>query len=428
MENKVSLSNLSLSNLSLSNMSLGKMLTLGAWVLVTVIGIFSSGDIFEELDSKEVMVVQYPNGTLIAFKEPGWHLQLLGSVQHYQRRTQFSFSSATDQGSTKDESIKIRFNDGGHAWISGVVSWEMPVKEDDIIRIHKSFGSPLAIEQQLVRTAIESATFTTGPLMSSTQSAAEKRNDLQQFLQDQAKNGPYKTRSVSIKIIDPLSGVEKTVDAAEIVKDDKGAYIRENQSNVAEFAINMLPMTISNIKYEDAIEKQISARQAAIQSVQQAQADALKAEQIAITVEKQGEATAASAKWAQETIKAQKVTEAQQQLEVATLNAKRDLDVAVLAAKQAEQYKLKQVLEGQGDAEKQRLVMAANGALDQKLQAWVEVNKSYATAISEYKGNWVPSYISGGSPGVANGANSLVEMLTVKTAKDLALDLTIEKK
>ncbi len=324
---------------------------------LTLIAIISLGKIFEELDSKEVMVIQYPSGTLTAFTDPGWHTQLFGSVQHYPRRSQFSFSSATDQGTGKDESIKIRFNDGGHAWLSGVVSWEMPLKSEDLIRIHRSFGSAAAIEQQLVRTAIESATFTTGPLMSSTQSAAEKRNDLQQFLQDQAKNGPYKTRSVSVKVLDPLSGVEKTVDAAEIVKDDKGVVVRENQSNVVEFAVNLLPMTISNVKYESAIELQISARQAAIQSVQQAQANALKAEQDAITVTKQGEATAATAKWAQETIKAKEVTKAQQEKEVAELAAQRELQVATLAAQQAVQYKAQQIAIGQGNSEKMRLEM-----------------------------------------------------------------------
>jgi hypothetical protein len=414
----------------MEQMSIKKARSIGLAVFILIIGLFSMRALVETLDSREAMVIQYPNGKLVAITEPGWYGQWFGTVQHYPLRSQFSFSSAKDQGSDKDESIAIRFNDGGHASVSGVISWEMPIGNDHLIKIHRKFGNPLAIEQQLVRTAIESATFTTGPLMSSTESAAEKRNDLQQYLQDQAKNGPYKTHSVSIKVLDPLSGVEKTVNAAEIVVDASGKPIRENASNVLEFGINLLPMTISGIKYEDAIEKQIAARQSAIQSVQQAQANALKAEQDAITVAKQGEAKAAEAKWVQETIKAQKVTEAQQQLEVATLNAKRDLDVATLAAKQAEQYKAQQVSIGQGNATKMQLEMQANGALDQKLQAWIEVNKSYATAISEYKGNWVPTYISGGSSntGVASGANSLVELLTAKTAKDLALDLKIESK
>lgn len=386
-----------------------------------------AGELVETLDSSEEMVIQYPTGTLVPVTEPGWSWQWFGSVQKYPLQRQFSFSADHGQGEAKDESILIRFNDGGHANISGVVRWEMPTDPENLIRLHRKFRSAQAIEQQLVRPAIESAIFTTGPLMSSTESAAEKRNDLQQYLQDQSKHGSYKTHVVSLKVIDPLSGQEKTVNAAEIVLDAKGLPVRENSSNIAEFGINLLPMTIDTVKYEESIEKQITDRQKAIQAVQQSTANALKAEQDAITTAKQGEAEATATKWKQEAIKAQQVTLAQQELEVATLNAKRDLDVATLAAKQAAEYKQQQILIGQGDAEKQRLVMAANGALDAKLAAYVEVQKAYASALAEYKGNWVPLNVFGasGTAGAASGATQLIEMLSVKTAKDLAMDMSI---
>ena len=260
-----------------------KMLSLIGIGIGTLVLLVSLGSIVETLDSTEYMIIQYPNGTLVAATEPGWYGQWFGKVQKYPMRKQFSFSSFSDQGSTKDESIPIRFNDGGHANVSGVVSWEMPSDKEHLIKIHRKFGNSVAIEQQLIRTAIESATFTTGPLMSSTESAAEKRNDLQQYLQDQAKNGPYKTHIVTIKVTDPLSGQEKTVNAAEIVLDDTGKPVRENASNVFEFGVNLLPITINRVKYDDAIEEQITKRQQSIQSVQQAQANALKAEQDAIT-------------------------------------------------------------------------------------------------------------------------------------------------
>lgn len=395
-----------------------KNFTLIALCATFVLFLLALGNIVEQVDSSEVVVIQYPNGTLKTVTEAGPTFQWFGTATHYPLRSQFSFSAKDDQGHDKDESILIRFNDGGHASVSGVVSWEMPTDIEKLIKVHRKFGSPKAIEQQLVRTSIESAAFSTGPLMSSTESAAEKRNDLQQFIQDQAKNGPYRTHTVSVKVIDPLSGQEKTVNAAEILLEN-GKPVRENSSNVAEFGINLLPITLNHIAYEATIEQQIKKRQEAIQSVQQSQANAQKAEQDAITAEKNGQAKAAEAKWAQETIKAQKVTEAQQQLEVMTL-----------AAKEAELYKNKQILIGQGDAERKRLEMQANGALDQKLAAYVEIQKAYAQAISDYKGNWVPQVVTGGNgQSVAgSGANQLIDLLGVKAAKDLAIDLSIEKK
>lgn len=320
-----------------------------------------------------------------------------------------------DQGEARGESLKLRFNDGGHANVSGVVSWEMPVDHDHLIMIHRKFGNIKSVEQQIIRPTLESAAYTSGPLMSSTESAAEKRNLLLQYMQDQAKNGTYQTRTVSLKVPDPLTGVEKTVNAAEIVMGG-GIPVREQESATKVFGINLLPMTINQIKYDDAIESQITQRQVSIQGVQIAQANALKAEQDAITAEKLGQAEAAKAKWTQEAIKAQKITEAQQFLEVATLEAK-----------QAEQYKNKQILEGQGNAEKKRLEMQANGALDQKLEAYVSIQKAYAEAIGTYKGAWVPQIVTGGAGGMAgSGAQQMIDLLSVKAAKDLGINMSIE--
>jgi hypothetical protein len=390
--------------------------TIGITAALIIGGPWLISNSVEMLDSTEIMVIQYPNGTLLAAVEPGWYGQWFGSVTKYPLRSQFSFSSAIDQGAARDESLKLRFNDGGHANVSGVVSWEMPVDHDHLIMIHRKFGNIKSVEQQIIRPTLESAAYTSGPLMSSTESAAEKRNLLLQYMQDQAKNGTYQTRTVSLKVPDPLTGVEKTVNAAEIVMVG-GIPVREQESSTKVFSINLLPMTINQIKYDDAIESQITQRQVSIQGVQIAQANALKAEQDAITAEKLGQAEAAKAKWAQEAIKAQKITEAQQFLEVATLEAK-----------QAEQYKNKQILEGQGNAEKKRLEMQANGALDQKLEAYVSIQKAYAEAIGSYKGAWVPQIVTGGAAGglAGSGAQQMIDLLSIKAAKDLGINMSIE--
>ena len=365
------------------------------------------------LESTEVLVVQYPWGELKTHVEPGIYPRFFGTVRKYPLSSQFSFSAQADQGAPADESLRLRFNDGGHATVSGVIRWEMPTDNEHVVALHRKFGSARAIEQQLIRPTMESAAYTTGPLMSSTESSAEKRNLLLQYMQDQAKSGTYQTRTVAVKIPDPITGTEKTVNAAEIVMEG-GKPVREQDSAITRFGINLLPISINQVQYDKEIERQIQNRQKAIQDVQIAQANALKAEQEAITAAKQGEALAAKAKWEQEVIKAQKVTEAQQKLEVAQLEAQA-----------AEQYKRRQILEGEGEAQKKQLIMSADGALDKKLEAYVAIQKAYASAIEHYQGNWVPSYVSGGGVQAGAGAQQMIELLSVKAAKDLGLDLGV---
>jgi hypothetical protein len=146
--------------------------------------------------------------------------------------------------------------------------------------------------------------------------------------------------------------------------------------------------------------------------VQTAVAEAKKAEQAAITAEKNGQAEAAKAKWEQEVIKAKEVTAAQQRLQVAQLDAQA-----------AEQQKRRDILEGEGEATKRQLIMNADGALDKKLAAYVEVQKSYAGAIASYQGNWVPTVVTGSGQGANNGALTLLDMIGAKAAMDLGVDL-----
>jgi len=102
--------------------------------------------------------------------------------------------------------------------------------------------------------------------------------------------------------------------------------------------------------------------------------------------------------------------------------------VAQLDTQAAEQFKRAETLRGEGEAAPRRLVMDAAGALEKKLQVYIEVSKLYASAIKDYKGNWVPSVVMGGGHGTqtaGSGAQELLDLLTVKTARELGLDMSI---
>jgi regulator of protease activity HflC (stomatin/prohibitin superfamily) len=358
---------------------------------------------------------------LNVYTEPGPHWQGFGKVTYYPRQAQYSFCS-TSNGKTEalcdnanSTAKRLRFNDGGHANLNGFVMWEMPTDAKSIIEIHKRFGSADAVQNRAVAKMIDGAVYLAGPLMSSTESSGARRAELVQYINDQAENGVYVTHSENITAKDPITGQEKTDSVTKIAMGANGLPLRQQGSVLNELGIKLQPMSISELKYDAVVEKQIADRQKAITQVQNARANALRAEQDAITAAKQGEADAAKAKWEQEVIKAKEVTLAQQKLEVSQLETKA-----------AEQYKQKQILEGQGDAEKKRLIMSADGALDPKLKAYIEVNAKYAEAIANYKGNWVPGVVMGGNAGgKSNGAQDMIDLLSVKTAKELGLDMSV---
>ncbi len=384
--------------------------------ILLVFTLFMAPKIWEDVDAGEVVVIQDPfDGELHVYKEPGFVLQMLGKATHYRKSNQFWFSAAKAEGEP-NLSIPVKWNDGGHATISGSVRYDLSMDDKQIIKIHSIFGSQDALESQLIKTNIEKAVYMTGPLMTSKESYAEKRNDLIYYIEDQASRGVYKTKQREAKEIDQLTNEEKTITRVEVQLGSNNTPLRQEVSPITTYGIKLYNISINGITYDQNVEKQIQTQQQAIMNVQTAIANAKRAEQDAITIAKQGEANAAEAKWEQEVIKAKIVTEAQA--------AK---DVAVLAVQTAELNKRKAILEGEGEAAKKRLVMQADGALDQKLQAYITVQGYWAKAFSEYTGNITPLMMNGAGAGAANGWNSQMDFMNLKALKDLQLDMSNKK-
>ena len=202
------------------------------------------------------------------------------------------------------------------------------------------------------------------------------------------------------------------VTKVEVVEKNPGQPIRQEESPIKEYGVRLYNISINGITYDQMVEKQIQSQQQALMSVQLAIANAKRAEQDAITIAKQGEADAAKAKWEQEVIKAKQVTEAESRKRVA------ELDVET-----ARSNKEKAILEGQGEAEKKRLVMSANGALEQKLEAWLKSQEFWASAFSKYQGNVVPQYMTGANGNAGNAATDFMSIITMNSARELNLDM-----
>ena len=397
--------------------TLKKILMIGVGALLFLVALIIVPQLVTNVDAKNIVVIQRLGGTLDVISEQGWTWQGMGKITTYPRRDQFSFSSTMDQGKPVDESIQTRFNDGGHANISGTINWAMPLATDKIIRLHKDFGGVNAIEQQLMRTAVQKVIYNVGPTMSSTESSAEKRPDIPKYIDDQLVNGTYLTKTVQKTEKDPITGQDKVVNLVTIAMDEKGQPARESKSQLTEYGLVLQSVAINEIKYDDAVETQIKERQKATTSVQIGKANAARAEQDAITTEQQGKANAAKAKWEQEVENAKTIA-----------NAQAKVTIADASVKEAESYKKAEILRGEGEATHKKLVMEADGQLDKKLEAIVKINTLYADAIkSAQPGAWSPSIVMVGG-GQANGgqnASNLVELMTAKTAKELGVDLTV---
>lgn len=373
-------------------------------VILFIIAFVVTSNMVVNVNADEIVCVQDPiDGDLHFYTSPGMYNQNFGKVTVFKKRSKYEFENS------------VRFNDGGHGTMKGSVQYELPLASTDLRKIVEKFSTQEGLETSLIKTVVDKSIYMTGPLMSSKESYAEKRNYLISYVEDQIANGVYKTVSKEVNTTDPMTGAAKTVTVVSVVNGTGGLPERQEESSMGEFKIRTFNFSINALPYDSAVEGQIKNQQQLAMDVQTSIADAKKAEQRAITVAKNGEADAAEAKWKQEVIKAKAVTEAQQMLEVAKLEKLT-----------AEQNKMANILDGQGEAEKRRLIMSADGALEMKLDAWVKSQTAWAAAFGNYTGNVVPQWVSGGgNGGSTNATTDFMNLMNMRNATDLGLSLKI---
>jgi nitroreductase len=370
-----------------------KALILIIGLAVGIFAIAGVSGLYEKVNSGEIVVKQSVlGGDLILWTDSGPHWQGWGDCTHYPRSQQLWFSSDKKQGNEEDESISTRFNDGGHGKISGSVRFTLPLDYDHMVAVHRQFKSMDAIEKELIRTLIQNAVYASGSLVSSTESYAEKRSELMEFIIDQATNGRLRYHSNCVKQPDPITKIEKTVCSTTIDKDDKapGHLARLEESAIAKYGITLTNWSFNEIQYDDDVKGQIKAQQAAVAAVQTAIAQAKQAEQNAITVEQQGKAEAAKAKWLQEVEAAKAVTKAEQEK--------------------------KEILLGEGEAKRRELVMKADNALDKRTERDIKIAQIWADAYAKQRPT--PDIVFGSN---ASSGSDLGQMMMLAAAKQAGI-------
>ena len=365
-------------------------------IVALIVCIKYSGDMYEEVNADEIVVIQHPiSGKLDVYTSAGTYFQYLGKPTHYKKRKTVFFSSRKTEGDTTDTSIKVRFNDGGHAQINISASIGLPLDEESVIKFHTQWGSQESIERDLVSTVLQKSVYMTGTLMSSKESSAEKRNDLIFYVDDQSTNGVYKTIQKEVETTDPFTKEKKVATIVEIQRDKNGKALTQEISPIKEYHLKLSNFSINSIDYSKDVEQQIKDQQALTMKIQTAMTNSKLAEQNAITTEQTGKAEATKAKWAQEVLKATAVTQAQQQKEVAELDAKTALARAMVTRTDAD-------AQAYANA---KLVSAGLSPVD---RAEYEMKTKIGVAEAIAKINLPSTYMAGNSGG---GNNSMLEAI-----------------
>ncbi len=378
-------------------------------------------------------VVQYPTGTLYVKFSPGIYPQWFGTAEIYNDVITFDFDKTeADVDSSIDQvGISVRYQDGGTGTVYGKARFSLPSDEETMLHMHKAFRSNRGVSQNLIKSITEEGMNLTAGLMSSEEAYAEKRSIYTQWSSQQISKGKFQTRLEKITTMDEGTGKKVTKNVPVISYGDNGLPIHLD-SDLADYGIVVNGFQITDWDFEVKTLQQIATKREATMAIITAIANAERAKQDAITSEEQGKANVMTAKYEKEVVKEQAIVDAEREKEVAVISAEKSVEVARQQKLEAEQkklaaaeYKQEQILRGEGDGAYKRIVMEADGALAQKLETYERVMARFASAVEKQK--WVPEIQMGdGESGGAN-AMTLIEMMGVKAAKDLSLDVRINQ-
>lgn len=373
--------------------------------------------------TERTVVTQASGDQFVRFKPGVFYAGFFAKEQSWPNQISVSHTDAKFDGdlSLNDNTCEIgiikdvRFNDATTASVSGITQYILPLDEKQMLNIHNAHKTPTAFVQRRLAPYTVECLKSSGQLMSSEMHYSGGRAQMTQDYMDQLKNGSYLLNIQETNIFDSVENARKRVYSVKIQTDKSGNKLRKF-SSIKEYSVLVGDAQITDVDYEQKVDEMLAKKIAASTAASISKQELMTAQQKQLTAEAQGKQKLVEIEYQQKQQQTIEVVQAQTLVEL----AKQDLlkqDIA-LQASQKEAAKIKTLADANA-YEKQRLIQA-DGALKQKLDAWLEERKYAWDAFSKFQGNMVPLYQSGGQGGTAT---NWMEIMGMKAAKDLNLDM-----
>ncbi len=419
-------------------------------------------------------------GKVSIISEPGLFCQCFGTITKYHEAGTVKFAQADQikgpdgvlierpsKNKEKDPSIsseiEVRFNDGGLGWISVMTLFDLPTDQDQLGLVHKKFRNYKNLIETGIKPTIEESVVLTAALMNSGESYTTKRAIFSEWAKGQLTKGTYITEELSRTEQAPATDVVEN--NVVRVKTEGGVQLR-NESPLERYGIKFKQFQVTSIRYEAETENLIKIKREALQQTIVAKIAAERAKQERLAAEEFGKKKVTIAEYDAMVKKKKSEVAAEEEKSVAIINAERKLavakvmkqkdlgtankkveleklakakavvaaeknvKVAKLNAQAAKHNKQAHILDGQGLGEQRRLIYKADGALQQKLDAYVKVMSVLSKELGKQK--WVPDIVMGesgkGAKSQGNAAAGFMNLWMMKTAKDLGVEMMGSKK
>lgn len=322
-------------------------------------------------------------------------------------------------GSIEIKKINIRFGvDGTSADVSGITQYLLPMDESDMIALHNAHKTPQSLVTKRLSPYTKECLQSAAQMMSSEMHYSGGRAQMAQEFIDQLKGGVYLLNTVKKIEYDSLTRENNRVYLTE-KQLSKDGQIKRKTSSIKEYGVTVADAAITDVDYEAKVDQMLAKKIDAATKASVSKQELMTAQQQALTAKAQGERALVEIEYKQKQSQTSQVVAAETKVKLAEQDKRQQKIQAEAAELEARKIK---ILADADAYEKQRAIQA-NGALEQKLDAYVKVQLAWAKAFGEYSGNITPLMMGGGS-GPVNGWNTQMDFMNLKALKDLQLNIS----
>jgi regulator of protease activity HflC (stomatin/prohibitin superfamily) len=390
--------------------SIKSMFIIVACIIGGIFAIWATFNIIGFNKAGESIVVQYPNGKMKAILKAGPYQKWWGDSKIYRNYATVGFGVKHKDNSAisvEFPAVTVPFADNTIGQVPCILRISLPTNEVGMLKIRNEYagGYDHFVANGIVPVASNAIKLSAN--LRTSQEAITTLAVFQRDVEDQLMLGIYETKTVE-KWVHKSTGDSERVKMTEIVIDPKTNLPMRRSTVLEELGCTVTQCQIDVPQFDESVQNMLKQRRDQSIQTEISKQAAIRADQDKITAERQGQAAVMKVKYEKEMEKQAAVTDAEKEKAVAELN------------KQAAEFtKKKLILEGEGEAEKRKLIMNADGALQIKVDALIEINNIWATAYKSCPNRPTPDIIMGGSGTQPNGGNAALNFMDIQNARAL---------
>lgn len=421
-------------------------------IVVVVIALLAGGfnSMFVYNEAGYQTHIRTIGGTESVATDIGYHWKGFGRATAWKQAQTIQFVAGDklegDDVSGAVQGYRIVFLGNVDGVVEASTRFRLP-QGDQFLKIAQEYRTPENFQATALTPAIKETLQATASLMSADDYFAGARSEFGNEFENQLRQGIYvtKRKEVERKVVRSRNegnalltgagedeGSNRVEFVTEKVVDKDGKPVRKVQQFVT-MGVDVVEARITNVDPNPQYKQRMQKVQQALAELAIARQDRLKEEEQKLLVTARGEKEVEQKR--QETLRDQieQTTKAQTDKKLAIISAEREKESAEIARLTSIELLEKAKIDAQAtktlaDAEAyaKEAVIKADGALDKKLAAYVEVQKAFAEAFSKAP---VPSVNMAGTGNTGRGgeAQDFLSLLTVKAAKDLQLDMSVKR-